>query len=408
MKILVISEHFLPRIAGTTEYVIQICSALSAFGHDLHLLIPGESREDEIVEGFPFSITALGVKWPSNKDPDRSVRYRFCERVSDLAATSAQQKEYDILHVLFGLFVAEKLPATQISKLGLPTVLTVHNVPPHECARSWEGDAIVKRIQDSARLKLVSFKNRLRLRKQAFDAYVVPSTPVQKLLHEITKSVSTVVIPHGYDNSLVDVTNVPLKESPQSSEPYQLLTVGGWMPHKRQHLIPSIAARLKASGIKFLWNIAGPPRRCSRYEASIKQEIERLNVANEIRILGPVSDEHLVELYREAHLYIQPSKEEGFCITALNAAASGIPVIGCSAGAIPEICEISGGSLSEGTSEAIFDSIRFRLNQNNRDESALKISSRVRNQYSWAISAEKLVGVYQDLLSDILNPTANQ
>lgn len=55
--------------------------------------------------------------------------------------------------------------------------------------------------------------------------------------------------------------------------------------------------------------------------------------------LGHVSDRELVSLYRSVGLVVQPSLLEGFGLTALEAMSCGTPVIGSSAGALPEILE---------------------------------------------------------------------
>ena len=55
--------------------------------------------------------------------------------------------------------------------------------------------------------------------------------------------------------------------------------------------------------------------------------------------LGHVSDRELVSLYRSVGLVVQPSLLEGFGPTALEAMSCGTPVIGSSAGALPEIFE---------------------------------------------------------------------
>lgn len=53
--------------------------------------------------------------------------------------------------------------------------------------------------------------------------------------------------------------------------------------------------------------------------------------------LGHVSDSDLVALYKAAAVLIQPSLMEGFGLTALEAMMCGTPVIGSSAGALPEV-----------------------------------------------------------------------
>ena len=397
MKILAVSEHFLPRIAGTSEYVLQTCSALAQAGHDIHLLIPGDSAEDAEITEYPFRITALGVNWPAKEDPTRTVRYRFCEKVSDYAEESAKNGSYEVLHVLFGLFVAEELDTEKLKEMGLPCLLTVHNVPPQECRRSWAGDFWLNQVKDRARVSVMAWKNQSRLKQKDFAAYIVPCEIVEKLLSSIKTDALVKVVPHGISEELCRLESVPSSRVPKPASPIRLLTVGGWMPHKRQHLIPSIASSLKKEGIDFVWDLAGPTRRSPRYQSSILTEIKKLSLVDHVKVLGPVPEDRLAQLYSEANLYIQPSTEEGFCITALNAAGFGIPVIGSPAGAIPDISRISRGALAPSNvrdiSKAIFHFIMAGL----WEESSEEVANQVREQYTWLKSAQKLADIYSSL-----------
>ncbi len=56
-----------------------------------------------------------------------------------------------------------------------------------------------------------------------------------------------------------------------------------------------------------------------------------------VRFLGYVDDQTLAGLYANATLFVLPSQEEGFGLPALEAMASGTPVIVSNGGALPEV-----------------------------------------------------------------------
>lgn len=63
----------------------------------------------------------------------------------------------------------------------------------------------------------------------------------------------------------------------------------------------------------------------------VSREIER------VCFLGYVDDETLAGLYANASLFLLPSQDEGFGLPALEAMASGTPVIVSDGGALPEV-----------------------------------------------------------------------
>jgi N-acetyl-alpha-D-glucosaminyl L-malate synthase BshA len=64
-------------------------------------------------------------------------------------------------------------------------------------------------------------------------------------------------------------------------------------------------------------------------------EAERLGVADGVRFLGKV--DAVAELLRSADLYLLPSQSESFGLSALEAMACGVPVIGSKTGGLPEV-----------------------------------------------------------------------
>lgn len=60
----------------------------------------------------------------------------------------------------------------------------------------------------------------------------------------------------------------------------------------------------------------------------LEHESRRLGIESNVRFLGLVSDADLPQLYREADLFVMPSRKEGFGIVYLEAMASGTPALG--------------------------------------------------------------------------------
>jgi len=63
----------------------------------------------------------------------------------------------------------------------------------------------------------------------------------------------------------------------------------------------------------------------------------RLGVQPKVRFVGHVDERELKEFYRQAELFVMPSRQEGFGLVFLEAMAFGKPVVGGAFGGIPEI-----------------------------------------------------------------------
>jgi glycosyltransferase involved in cell wall biosynthesis len=56
-----------------------------------------------------------------------------------------------------------------------------------------------------------------------------------------------------------------------------------------------------------------------------------------VRLLGPVTGDRKVSLYRSAELFVCPSRREPFANVILEALASGLPVVAADVGGNPEL-----------------------------------------------------------------------
>ena len=107
--------------------------------------------------------------------------------------------------------------------------------------------------------------------------------------------------------------------------PY-VLTIATNDRRKNLEALAECARRLADAGIELVW--AGDAR----------PQFARTRAPSEMRSLGYVPDELLVELYRGAEAFVLPSRYEGFGLTCVEAMACGTPVVAADAAALPEVC----------------------------------------------------------------------
>lgn len=397
MKLLAISEHYFPRVGGTVNYVHETLCALAALGVETELLVPGPAPEKWKPQGMtelPYAVSWIDANFPTKGDPNRNQRYDFCRQVNSYALKRTEHSNRpDVLHVLFGLFAMEVLNTEHLRAAGLPCLATVHNVPPMECRQTAHNAPLPARMKEELRLKAVAIKNRNRLRRNHYDQLVVPSKQVKRFLTRVTKD-PVVVVGHGLTSELQAHMARPDTRRPNGR--VRLLTVGGYAPHKRQHIIPRAAQILSDAGLDFVWEVVGPSGRVRGYFNDIRTDIETRGLTDKVHLKSSVPFGELGPLYDRANIYVQPSIEEGFCLTALDAAAAGLPVIGCPAGALPAIIEASGGILVESAPRPLAEAISTFVHDNLWQEASSQ-AKHVKASFSWEKAAIELKSHYDRL-----------
>ena len=102
--------------------------------------------------------------------------------------------------------------------------------------------------------------------------------------------------------------------------------------------------------------------------AVAEREVEALGVGAHVRFLGKVED--VAQALRWADLYLLPSQVESFGLSALEALATGVPVVGSNTGGLPEVVEhgVSGflappgdvAAMAGGALDLLGDGVRWK------------------------------------------------
>lgn len=122
-----------------------------------------------------------------------------------------------------------------------------------------------------------------------------------------------------------------------------LLAVGSIVPRKGYDVL--IAALGTIVDLPWHLVIAADPARSPQTTRALRSQIEAMHLGTRVTLAGVVSGKRLAELYASADLFVLPSRYEGFGMAFTEAIAHGVPVVGTTAGAIPEAVPAGAGVL---------------------------------------------------------------
>jgi glycosyltransferase involved in cell wall biosynthesis len=154
---------------------------------------------------------------------------------------------------------------------------------------------------------------------RAATAIVTPSRFTDGVLRSAFPQLSTTVIPHWLDYDRF--VPAPVRTG---HGPFRLLFVGNASQRKGADVVVALAKRL-GEGFEIVCTSG------LRRDGGL--------MADNIRILGRLSEAGLVNAYRDCDVVLVPSRYEGFGYSALEAMACARPVVAFRCGAIAEVVE---------------------------------------------------------------------
>jgi glycosyltransferase involved in cell wall biosynthesis len=104
----------------------------------------------------------------------------------------------------------------------------------------------------------------------------------------------------------------------------------------------------------------------------------------------------LVDYYNKCDLYVQPSIEEGFCLTFLEASSCGKPVIGTNTGAMPDLIRFIGqtNGCFPGDSDCLANTVIQVASQPRNFQDSQKQHQIIISKYSWSSVTKQLLEFY--------------
>lgn len=303
------------------------------------------------------------------------------------------------------LFVYEPKPIIDVLRRFRPHVIDLNHEPYSiACA---EIIALCNRYAPHAAIVLQACQNiyknyplpfnwfERRALKRATAAHVCSETVRDVLCAKgFTKPVA--IVPFGVDTQAF----APRAIANRSEGTPTIGFVGRMLRGKGLNILAEALAMLASEEWNLLLVGDGPDR------AGFARALADCGLLARARFTGAVSYDQVPKLYHEIDLIVMTTEttdriREQFGRVLVEAMASGVPVIGSTCGAIPEVIGDAGLVFPERDASALAAAIKRVLSDAGlRERLAIKGRERVEQNYSWDVVAEKTFEFFQELLRE--------
>ena len=404
MRIALLSYRSKTHCGGQGVYVRHLSRGLVELGHDVEmfsgqpypeLLDPGVRLTevpslDLYREPDPFRVpwpseirdsidlVELATMWTAGFPEPRTFTLRVARLLADRLA------DFDVVHDNQSLGTG----LLTIAGTGLPMVATVHHPITRDrvldlAAARWWRKPLVHRWYGFSNMQK-------RVARRIPDLLTVSSSSAADIVSDFGVSPDQLhVVPLGVNTDL-------FKPASRPRQPGRVIAIASAAdtPLKGVSTLLHAVARLRTSRDLELRLVAkvepnGPTHKL----------IAELGISDIVHITSGLSDAELAALFASAEVACIPSLYEGFSLPAVEAMASGTPIVASRVGALPEVLGTD-GACAELVTAADVDALTCALGKlldSPKKRRSLGMAGRARaiNVFSWEAVAAQTVHVYQ-------------
>jgi N-acetyl-alpha-D-glucosaminyl L-malate synthase BshA len=301
-----------PTYGGSGAVATELGIALAARGHQIHFITYRQPfRLPEFLPNVYFHEVDVG-RYPLFEYPpyDLALAVRMHEAVT-MHGLEILHCHYALPHATSAWIAREMLRA---QKLDVKVITTLHGTDITIVGQDPSFNAITKfSIERSDRLTAVSEF----LRRETYNAFGCTACDVG-------------VIHNFIDPAVYNREAHPQLLRKQFGDEPILMHISNFRRVKRVRDVVGIFATVNREIPSRLVMVGDGPDR-----ADAEDEVRKLGIDDRVQFLGKI--DNVAPLLASADLFLLPSQSESFGLSALEALASGVPVIGTNAGGMPEV-----------------------------------------------------------------------
>jgi D-inositol-3-phosphate glycosyltransferase len=402
LRVAILSVHTCPlavlggkETGGMNVYVRELARELGRMGVRADVFTRSQNptipRVVTITEGVRVVHLTAGPEAPMPRERIRDHLDEFVEGVE--AFRIAGGFDYDLIHAHYWLSGAVGLVLRD--RWSVPLVQMFHTLGhlKNDATRAAIDREPAVRIDEEARIV------------GAVDRIVAATTVERTHLvqHYGADPSRIAVIPCGVDTNLfLPGDQAAARAALELDDQPRLLYVGRLAPIKGLETLLDAMARLRAAGTRVHLSIVGgdADEPLNGHEGALRARLARLDLGGTVTFVGAQPQERLRAWYVAADTTVLPSHYESFGMVALEAMASGVPVIASRAGGLAVTVQdgATGRLVPEGDVSALARSVAALL----ADEPARRALG-VRavewaRRFAWPSVGRSLADLYAEML----------
>lgn len=364
-------------VGGMNVVVLHQAQALAAMGHQVEILTRRSSPQPptlrQLADGLTLHLLDAGPARPLPKGEHEGVIEQF-------GAALAGHGPYDVVHSHHWFSGMAALPVARA--WGVPHVQSYHSIAADPTTPLSEGE----RPESPGRLAGEAWL------ATSSDALVAVSRAEARTIEQRLGGRNVVVVPPGVDGDLFHPGRaaarpqvvVAARLEPLKGVDLAIQAVSGVPEGWRPDLVVSGAASGAVEG----------------YDEQLRALARSEGVADRVHLVGPRSRADLAALMRASRVVLVPSHSETYGLVALEAAASGVPVLASATGGLREaVMDGVTGVVLDSRDPQVWSAALTDLLADDERRGRLGAAARQRALgLDWPTSARGLLAVYDELV----------
>lgn len=385
---------------GMSVYIREISRALAAQGHRVDLFVGAPSR-DSAFQGLSQGEETLeayfgpNVHWvsvpctvvaPHDPEEQRKTAEAFRHAVLKACRERPSVRGARNRLVFSHYWLSGLAGVSTAHALGVPHVVMFHTLALSKTA------ALGRSVDSSCRLcaeRLVAGRS---------QAILAPTETekIALITHYDVPPERIAVVPCGVDLHLFRPSHrlSARRRLGLPPEAAVFLFVGRLDPIKGLERLLKAFSALSASVPTRLLVVGGDVSEEARLGA-FREAVETLGISDRVIFAGRVEQPRLPDYYAAADALTVASHYESFCLVALEALASGRPVVGPPVGALPELLDVpeAGVPLKDNSPEELLRGMATVMDRRDTESASREaLRRRIARRYAWDRVARDLAG----------------